>query len=128
MVCLDSWAVMAWLKGEQPAAEAVETAIATGRPAISWMNVAEVFYLLARKAGKQRAADTVNEMRFLFDCEIPTERRVLESAIVKAENSIAFADCFAISLAKDYGGVLYTGDREILELKDLPCEVRDLRR
>ena len=45
-VCLDSWAVLAWLDGDEPAAEAVQEAFAAGRPWMSWLNIGEVAYQL----------------------------------------------------------------------------------
>jgi predicted nucleic acid-binding protein len=51
-----------------------------------------------------------------------------EVARLKAENSIALADCFAVALAAEEGAVLLTGDPEIIDrAKELPCEVEDLR-
>ena len=127
MICFDSWAVMAWLKGENPAHDIVEAVLENDRPTISWINMAEIYYLLARKAGERRAVDAINELRFALDCELPTERRILDAARIKTGNSVTLADCFAISVAADCGATLYTGDPEILEMADLPCEVRDLR-
>jgi predicted nucleic acid-binding protein len=125
-VCLDSWAVIAWLDGENPAVEIVRSVI-DDRPVMSWLNLAEVYYRLEREDGERRAVETVNELRMALDLELPTERRILEAARIKAKNAIALADCFAISTAADNGAVLYTGDPEILKIKQLPCEVRDLR-
>lgn len=125
-VCLDSWAVIAWLDGENPAVEIVRSVI-DDRPVMSWLNLAEVYYRLEREDGERRAVETVNELRMALDLELPTERRILEAARIKANNAIALADCFAISTAADNGAVLYTGDPEILKIKQLPCEVRDLR-
>jgi predicted nucleic acid-binding protein len=125
-VCLDSWAVIAWLDGENPAVEIVRSVI-DDRPVMSWLNLAEVYYRLEREDGEKRAVETVNELRMALDLELPTERRILEAARLKAKHPIALADCFAISTAKDNGAVLYTGDPEILGIKDLACEVRDLR-
>lgn len=69
----------------------------------------------------------VNKLRLDFDCELPTERRIVEAALLKAAHPIALADCFAISTAADNDAVLFTGDPEILAIAGLPCEVRDLR-
>lgn len=49
------------------------------------------------------------------------------AAILKADNSIALADCFAIALAAEEGAALLTGDPEIIEADQLPCRVVDLR-
>lgn len=94
---------------------------------MSWVNVAEVFYRVSRNAGEPVAVQRVNAMRSELDLELPTERRIVEAARLKAAHPIALADCFAISCAADNDAVLYTGDPEILAIKDLPCEVRDLR-
>lgn len=125
-VCLDSWALIAWLDGENPAVNIVQEVI-DERPVMSWINLAETYYRMERDHGEKRAVDTVNEMRHALDLELPTERRILEAARLKARHPIAFADCFAISTAADNDAVLYTGDPEILGIKGLPCEVRDLR-
>lgn len=126
-VCLDSWAVIAWLKSESPAADVVESAVASERPVVSWINLAEVRYHVQRALGDRHATRVINKMRHLFVCELPTEGRIIEASRIKAEHPIALADCFAISTAADHGAVLYTGDPEILAIRDLPCEIRDLR-
>lgn len=125
--CLDSWAVIAWLKSESPAADEVGAVIARERPVISWINVAEVRYHVERAIGDRRATQVVNKLRSLLDCELPTERRIIEASRIKAAHPIALADCFAISTAADNGAVLFTGDPEIVGIEGLPCEVRDLR-
>ena len=50
-VCLDSWAVLAWLDGDEPAAAHVQEAFETERPWMSWLNVGEVAYLVERRHG-----------------------------------------------------------------------------
>lgn len=125
--CLDSWAVIAWLKSESPAADEVGAVIARERPVISWINVAEVRYHVERAIGDRHATQVVNKLRSLLDCELPTERRIIEASRIKAAHPIALADCFAISTAADNGAVLFTGDPEIVGIEGLPCDVRDLR-
>ena len=48
--CLDSWAVLLWLEGEDPAASRVEAAL-SGHPVMSWINIGEVSYIVESKAG-----------------------------------------------------------------------------
>lgn len=36
--CLDSWAILAWLDGEEPALSLVQKLIPT-RPVVSWVNL-----------------------------------------------------------------------------------------
>lgn len=114
------------LEDEMPAPEHVDSIIES-RPLISWLNLAEVYYRLDGDHGEQHAVATINELRFKLDCELPTERRILEAARIKLANPIALADCFAISAARDNDCVLYTGDPEIIDAKDLECKIRDLR-
>jgi len=40
--CLDSWAILRWLEGEEPAAARVEASL-ENRPVMSWINPGEVF-------------------------------------------------------------------------------------
>ncbi len=119
--------MLAWLDGEEPATALVSDAITKQRPVMSWINLAEVHYRTNRTHGARAATSVLNKLRVAFDCELPTERRIVEAAFFKAKHSIALADCFAISTAADDDAVLYTGDPEILAIGDLPCEVRDLR-
>lgn len=125
--CLDSWAVLAWLDGDEPARSIVDECLSKQRPVMSWINLAEVHYRTHRDQGSDAATLVLNKLRVDFDCELPTERRIVEAALFKAAHPIALADCFAISTAADNDAVLFTGDPEILAIASLPCEVRDLR-
>lgn len=125
--CFDSWAVLAWLDGDQPAQSIVDEALASHRPLMSWINLAEVHYRTHRDQGLDAATVVISKLRVAFDCELPTERRIVEAALLKAKHPIALADCFAISTAADSDATLFTGDPEIIAIDDLPCEIRDLR-
>jgi predicted nucleic acid-binding protein len=52
---------------------------------------------------------------------------MIEAARLKAVAPIALADCFALATAAAHGLVLLTGDPEILDLADPPCDLEDLR-
>ena len=123
--CLDSWAVLAWLEGEEPAASRVQEAL-VNRPIMSWINVGEVAYVLERRAGVDRSRKVVRELRRLLSLDLPTEERVLEAARVKAEHRMAYADAFAVATAMAHGAQLLTGDPEILE-GDPEWSIVDLR-
>ena len=124
--CLDSWAVLAWLDGEQPASTEIEAVLA-GRPAMSWVNAVEVYYRVERSHGRAEADGVLKELRVVLDLELPTQARMLETARLKAALPIALGDCFAVATAAARGLPLLTGDPEILDRDDLPCPVRDLR-
>lgn len=125
-VCLDSWAILAWLDGQESATSHIEEALAD-RPVVSWINLVEVYYRVERDHGRTAADDTLKALRSALSAELPGTARMLETARLKANAAIALADCFAITTAAAHKLPLLTGDPEIIELPDLPCEVRDLR-
>lgn len=126
--CLDSWSVLAWLDGEEPAAGTVAEALDRERPAMSWINLVEVLYRTARDHGKEEADRAVAELRPQIAEHLPGVSAMRAVADLKAEHPIALADCFAIALAAAEGATLLTGDPEILDRAgSLPCEVADLR-
>lgn len=127
-VCLDSWAVLAWLDGDEPAAAAVAKALERERPAMSWINLVEVSYRLARDHGRDEAERAIADLRSQINEDLPGVSAMRAVASLKAEHPIALADCFAIALAEEDEAVLMTGDPEIVDrVRDLPCEVKDLR-
>jgi len=123
--CLDSWAVLAWLEGVEPAASRVQDALAS-HPVMSWINVGEVAYVLERRAGVDRSREVVRELRRFLNLDLPTEERVIEAARVKAGHRMAYADAFAVATALAHGADLLTGDPEILR-GDKSWSVLDLR-
>jgi len=125
-VCLDSWAVLAWLDGDEPAAGAVQEAFNTERPWISWLNVGEVAYQLERRHGADDAMLVIRRLRASVALDDLTPDRVLAAAHIKAAHPIAFADCFAAATAAARDATLFTGDPELLD-REVGCRVRDLR-
>lgn len=125
--CLDSWAILAWLDGEEPALSRVEALVAE-RPLVSWVNLVEVYYRLERDHGRIAADDTLGSLRATLSLDLPGTARMIEAARLKARASIALGDCFAVTTAAAHGLVLLTGDPEILDLADPPCRTEDLRR
>lgn len=125
-VCLDSWAILAWLDGEEPAFSRLERLMPT-RPTVSWVNLVEVYYRVERDHGRAAADETLRELRAALAPDLPGTARMIDAARLKARAAIALGDCFAIATAAAHGFALLTGDPEILNLDDLPCEVEDLR-
>jgi predicted nucleic acid-binding protein len=124
-VCLDSWAVLAWLDGEQPARDRVESLL-DARPVICWVNAVEVYCRVERDHGRTQAEEVLGELRKALTVELPGTTRMIETARLKAKFPIALADCFAIATAQAHDLTLLTGDPEILD-RDVPCRVEDLR-
>jgi len=125
-VCLDSWAVLAWLDGEEPALSRVEQSLAD-RPVVSWVNLVEVYYRVARDQGQAAADETLIDLRAALTADLPGTARMIEVARLKARAPIALGDCFAVTTAAAHDLPLLTGDPEIIDLTDRPCRVEDLR-
>jgi predicted nucleic acid-binding protein len=126
--CLDSWAVLAWLDGEEPAAGIVQGALDSGRPTISWVNLVEIEYQVRRQHGAQDAEAVLGRLRELVDAELPGVARMRAVAALKAEHPIALADCFAIATAAAKNATLITGDPKILDRADqIRCALTDAR-
>jgi PIN domain nuclease of toxin-antitoxin system len=126
-VCLDSWAILAWMDGEEPALSRVEEAIAD-MPVANWVNLVEVYYRVERDQGRDAADETLADLRAALSLDLPGTARMIDVARLKARAPIALGDCFAIATAAAHDLVLLTGDPEIVELSDRPCRVEDLRR
>jgi predicted nucleic acid-binding protein len=125
-VCLDSWAVLRWLEGVDPAAERVEAAL-PDRPIMSWLNLGEVFYVVCRLSGEAEAREVVRTLRPQLALDLPDEERVVEAAMIKAHHAMAYADAFAVATANAYGVALMTGDPELLDRGDPTWNTIDLR-
>lgn len=120
-VCLDAFALMAWLQNE-PGADQVESYLQEAqeqteqRCFVSLINLGEVYYQLFRKKGTARADSFWDEaLRGVIPLTVVevTRKRVLESSRLKARYPIALADAFAIQLALETQTPLVTRDPEI---------------
>jgi uncharacterized protein with PIN domain len=125
-VCLDSWAVLAWLDGEEPALSRVGELLAD-RPLVSWINLVEVYYRVARDQGRAAADETLRDLRAALALDLPGTARMIEVARLKTRAPIALGDCFAVTTAAAQGLPLLTGAPEIIDLPDCPCQIEDLR-
>jgi predicted nucleic acid-binding protein len=126
IVCLDSWAVLRWLEGVNPAAARVEKALPS-RPVMSWINLGEVFYVMHRAATEADALAVIRDLRHRLEMDLPDERRILEAATIKARHAVAYAGAFAVATAVARGASLMTGDPEILDRGDPSWPTIDVR-
>lgn len=125
-VCLDSWAILAWLDGEEPALSRLDELIES-RPIVSWINLVEVYYRIERDHGRDAADETLAALRRKLSPDLPGTARMTEAARLKARAPIALADCFAAVTAAAHGVTLLTGNPELIRLRDPPCVIDDLR-
>jgi predicted nucleic acid-binding protein len=87
---VDSWALLAWLRDEQPAANQVRACIQQAEDGkapllMSWINAGEVYYMLVRKHDSKAAQDFLARMRSLpIRLVLPTEEDVVAAAKLKS--------------------------------------------
>lgn len=125
-VVLDSWAVLRYLEGTEPAAGRVGNLLVEERPLMSWINLGEVHYILRRVHGEGAAIETIRDLRDVLDPRLPDEKTVLQAARIKADHPMAYADAFGAALAIAHGAELWTGDPELL-IDDATWRWLDLR-
>lgn len=125
-VVLDSWAVLALLRGE-PSGPAVRDRLQAERSVIPWLNLGEVLYLEERRMGRERAEAAIAAVVDVVDAELPDVGLVHEAARWKASGGLAYADAFAVATAVRHDAELLTGDPEILGIVDSRLRVVDLR-
>jgi ribonuclease VapC len=131
VLVLDSFAVLAWLGGEEPASETVQSLLdqsAAGEIdlVMSRMNVGEVYYVVAKRHGHATAKSVDKQLyKMPVDFVSVTDELVAEAARIKADYPLAYADAFAAALALEHRAELVTGDPEFEELEDqMGLEVR----
>lgn len=124
---IDSWAVLAWLRGE-PAGGRVLRLLEAEEQMMSSVNLGEVLYWTIRDRGEERAATVVDGIRSAMRVEHPDWQIVATAARVKARGGISYADAFCVATARRHGLPVYTGDPDIVALDGDELEVVDLRR
>jgi predicted nucleic acid-binding protein len=113
---LDSWALLALLQGEEPAAARVKEILIEGERKqatllISIVNLGEVSYRVGRRSSRAAAVDTLNQIRSLsLTIASASDEMVLAAADLKLEYAISYADAFAAALADRTGATLVSGD------------------
>lgn len=125
-VVLDSWAILRFLEGAEPAAGRIANLLDVERPLMSWINLGEVHYVLRRSHGEAAAIETVRDLRDVVDPQLPDAPLVLRAARIKADHPMAFADAFGAALAVAEDADLWTGDPELL-IDDVQWRWVDLR-
>jgi len=125
---LDSWAILEWISGRQPASDAVARLLAgsgagTARLFISAINVGEVYYYLRKQHSEKLSEWWRESSRTLpVTIEVPTADDIWDAALLKGQYPIAYADAFAAALAQKYRCPLLTGDPELRSIADLELD------
>jgi predicted nucleic acid-binding protein len=114
---LDSWALLCYLEQEpgfEKVIELFEKAVESSRPLLMCIvNWGEVYYQVARRFGDAKAQE-VESLIQTFPITLVEANKELtrEAARIKATKHMAYADCFAVALARLKKAELYTGDPE----------------
>ncbi|MDD4873090.1 MAG: type II toxin-antitoxin system VapC family toxin [Kiritimatiellae bacterium] len=116
---LDSWALLAFLKGE-PSAEEVGGLLksaAQGRDRLLMcvINWGEVYYSFMKAGGREAAESAASDISRMpieiFPVNADLEL-VRQAASYKAQYKMSYADAFAAALSKEKKAELVTGDPE----------------
>ncbi len=119
---LDSHAVLAFLEGEE-GEEHIRSLLkkATGGDCelfMSIVNLGEVLYITERGRGLPKAQEVLARIDELPIQIVDADRaQTLAAAHIKAQWPIAYADCFAVALARTKGATIVTGDPEFKQLE-----------
>ena len=119
---LDSWAIIGWLQGEEPARAKVrelleQAARGAATVSISLINVGEVFYLIAKRHGAAPAERFLADLAMMpIQALLPDRKLILGAARLKSRYRISYADAFAAETARDQNAFLVTGDPELWHL------------
>ncbi len=115
---LDAWAIMAWLKGQQPAAEQVRLLLeaADGRDrrlVMNIVNLGEVFYLSVKARNVAFGKRVLLNLRPRMAIVSASDELVMQASNLKARHAISYADAFAAATAIAHKLPLVTGDQEL---------------
>jgi predicted nucleic acid-binding protein len=114
---LDSWALLCYLEQEpgfEKLIELFEKAVESSKPLLMCIvNWGEVYYQVTRRFGDQKAQE-IEQLIETFPIKLIEADKSLtrEAARIKAKRKMAYADCFAVALARLKKAELYTGDPE----------------
>jgi predicted nucleic acid-binding protein len=114
---LDSWALLCYLEQEpgfEKMIDLFEKAVESSRPLLMCViNWGEVYYQIARRFGEQKAQEVERLIQTLPITLVEANKELTrEAARIKATKRMAYADCFAVALARLKKAELYTGDPE----------------
>jgi predicted nucleic acid-binding protein len=132
---LDSFAILSFMQDEEGAG-VVETLLRHAqagqvRLLVSVINLGEVFYRLAKSKGSPVATEfrrALSQKTFPWQAVSATDARVWAAAELKAQFALAYADAFAVALAREAHAPLVTGDPEILALSPTHVQTVAMRR
>jgi ribonuclease VapC len=119
---LDSYALLAFYEDE-PGADFVRNLLLQAEDKdlkllMSVVNLGEIWYSIARKTSPETADHYIDEIHGMAIDIVDVDWQLTRlAAAFKANGNIAYGDCFAAALAKNYKAELITGDKEFKALE-----------
>jgi len=120
---LDSYALIAFFENEAGAqkVEEILKKMLAGRVKgyLCIVNWGEIYYITLREQGGDAAETVIRQIRKLPISLMDVDRELTyQAAKLKGKYPIAYADCFAASLAMKLKATLVTGDPEFIKLQN----------
>jgi len=117
-VVLDAWAIMAWLKGQQPGAGKVRLLLDAAdrrerKLIMNIINLGEVFYLAVKAKDLAYGDWVLKNLRPRITIVSASDEFVMDAAVLKSRYPISYADAFAAATAIAHESPLVTGDPEL---------------
>jgi predicted nucleic acid-binding protein len=131
---VDSWAILAFLRAEEPGAAAMRRYLRRAqsgnlRLLLNVVNLGEVFYRLLQLTTEEQADERLAQVKALpIDIVPARESLVLAAAWVKAKHPLSNADAFAVATGRMEKAPVIAGDPEILALPVTMVRARRLDR
>ena len=125
---LDSWAILEWIGGRQPASALIGALLSEAdegrtRLLMSAINVGEVYYFLRKQHSESLAESWRESSRTLpVTIEAPSADDIWNAASLKGRFPISYADAFAAALAQKYNCPLVTDDPEFRSVEQLEID------
>ncbi len=123
-IVLDTFALVRFFKKEQ-GSERVKALLITatrGKTPVlmSEISAGELYYIVARKLGAERAEEIVASLSAIPITLLPTTWELtLAAARLKAQWRLSYADCFTLASALEQHAAVVTGDPEFQQVKHL---------
>jgi predicted nucleic acid-binding protein len=121
---LDSYALLAFVGGEEGQQQVQgllrKAAEGSTKLYLTIINYGEVLYVVERERGLAAAQMTIGVVDQLPIQVVEADRDLtFGAAHIKARFSMAYADCFAVALARRLSGAVVTGDPEFTSVTGL---------
>lgn len=115
---LDAWAVLVWLKRQEPAAEKTRAFLKAAergeyRLLMNLVNLGEVFYICVKARNLAYGRRVLETLQPRITTISAHDELVMLAATLKARHPISYADGFAAATALLQDAPLLTGDPEL---------------